>query len=102
MGFYSNGDIHGISCKLYDKENDTFIIIFEKIYDQEMTTEQIQYIKSLYDKLSYDKNEKYSLKCYTTSWDTYSSSNYMKWWIIYKYDIEKWLNGEDISMNIFC
>jgi len=52
MGIYYDGIVYGIGWELYNTDCTKRIIEYEKRYEEKMTTEQIQEIKSDYDKLS--------------------------------------------------
>ena len=52
MGIYSDGIVYGIGWELYNADCTKKIIAYEKRYQENMTTEQIQEVKSDYDKLS--------------------------------------------------
>jgi len=52
MGIYYDGNVYGIGWELYNADYTRLIIKYEKQYEEKMTTEQIQEVKSDYDKLS--------------------------------------------------
>ena len=57
MGIYYDGTVYGIGWELYNEDYTQMIIKFEKQYEEKMTTEQIQEVKSDYDKLSETEKE---------------------------------------------
>jgi hypothetical protein len=52
MGIYYDGNVYGIGWELYNEDYTKLFIKYEKRYEEKMTTEQIQEVKSDYDKLS--------------------------------------------------
>jgi len=52
MGIYYDGIVYGIGWELYNTDYTKLIIEYEKRYEGKMTAEQIQEVKSDYNKLS--------------------------------------------------
>ena len=71
MGIYYDGIVYGIGWELYNADYTKLVIEYEKRYEGKMTTEQIQEVKSDYDKLS--DTEKFDCMYYvlTTCTTTY-------------------------------
>ena len=73
MGIYYDGIVYGIGWELYNEDYTKLIIEFEKKYEEKMTAEQIQEVKSDYDKLSDTEKTQctyYILTSCTTSHET--------------------------------
>ena len=52
MGIYYDGIVYGIGWELYNADYTKLVIEYDKRYEKKMTTEQIQEVKSDYDKLN--------------------------------------------------
>jgi hypothetical protein len=93
MGIYNDGKIYGLNITTELDE-----IIIEKIYDDEMTKEQIKDLKNEYTKLSTEQKQNakyYSVYtcCSTTYGDDYST--YMSWMPVSKEFIDNFLEVKD-------
>lgn len=99
MGIYNNGLVYGISCRLLRNEN--YICIFEEKFDQEMKIEQIQYVKSIYDKVPRDEKEEYDFCLYLSCSDTYGPETYMDWWSISESILKDFMDGKNVSKELF-
>jgi hypothetical protein len=75
MGIYYDGIVYGIGWELYNEDYTKCIIKFEKKYEEKMTTEQIQEVKSDYDKLSEDEKEQCAYFFFTSCTTTYEIIN---------------------------
>ena len=99
MGIYYDGNIYGVSWKIFDNDNqDNIIKKFEKSYNEKMNIENIQEIKAEYDKITdIEKTyiEFYVLtSCYTT-YEIDSRSAYV-WYHFKKKRLENFfINGSD-------
>lgn len=71
MGIYYDGTVYGIGWELYNEDYTKLIIAYEKQYDEKMTTEQIQEVKSDYDKLSETEKEQCTYFFVTSCTTTY-------------------------------
>ena len=70
MGIYYDGIVYWIGWESYNEDYTKLIISYEKQYDEKITTEQIQEVKSDYDKLSETEKEQctyfFLTRCTTT------------------------------------
>lgn len=85
MGIYSDGKVYGLKWGDYNN------IIFEKIFNREMTQNDINDIRDTYNAIS--KNDLvyfYYTKCSST-YDS-NNSNFMSWWTIPKEELDKFIN----------
>jgi len=71
MGIYYDGIVYGIGWELYNEDYTKLIIGFEKRYEEKMTMEQIQEVKSEYDKLSETEKEQCTYYAFTSCTTTY-------------------------------
>lgn len=71
MGIYYDGTVYGIGWELYNEDYTKLIIAYEKQYEEKMTTEQIQEVKSDYDKLSETEKEQCTYYILTSCTTTY-------------------------------
>jgi len=86
MGIYSDGKVYGLKWgKFNENENE-----FEKIYETEMTNDNIKEVKEVYDNII-DSND-FIFCYYTKCSSTYDNSNntFMTWWSISKGELNKW------------
>lgn len=74
MGIYYDGKVYGVGWELYDYENKTFIVKFEKTFTREMTEIDIRPIKDSYENLSDDvkNNEDFHVYVFSSCQSTYN------------------------------
>jgi len=74
MGIYYDGKVYGVGWKLYDYENKTFIVKFEKNFMREMTEIDIRPIKDAYENLTDDikKNKDFQVYVFSSCQSTYN------------------------------
>ena len=79
MGIYSDGNVYGVSWKIWDDDYN-ILVNYEKIYLKKMNLEQIEEIKKEFEKLSEKERNICSIRFYTSVTDTYGSTEpYMTW-----------------------
>ena len=94
MGIYSDGNIYGISIDLKNDTNN-FSELFNKIYSEIMTTEQIQEAKLVYLSINEADKLNLSVRFYTsctTTYDVYSTP-FMSWFPSDVVTLEKLFSG---------
>ena len=94
MGIYSDGNIYGISIDLKNDKNN-FSELFNKIYSEIMTAEQIQEAKLVYLSINEADKLNLSVRFYTsctTTYDVYSTP-FMSWFPSDVVTLEKLFSG---------
>lgn len=94
MGIYSDGNIYGISIDLKNDTNN-FSELFNKIYSEIMTAEQIQEAKLVYLSINEADKLNLSVRFYTsctTTYDVYSTP-FMSWFPSDVVTLEKLFSG---------
>lgn len=96
MGIYYDGTVYGIGWELYNEDYTKLIIAYEKQYDEKMTTEQIQEVKSDYDKLSETEKEQCTYFFFTRCTTTYEMTTTAMHYTVSKERMELFfVNGHD-------
>lgn len=97
MGIYNDGKIYGINITT----DETGEIVFEKIYDTKMTTEQVKDFEINYQKITTEQkiNMRYSIyTCCSCSYDINDYSTFMSWFPVSKDFIDNFiLNGDAVA-----
>lgn len=88
MGIYSNGQVYGLKWYYSDR----FDVILEKIYEEEMTYDDILQVKETYDNITNFDN--LSLWYYTKCSSTYGDGEFMSWFTIDKNGMDEWFKEE--------
>jgi hypothetical protein len=99
MGIYSNDKVYGFRWTIYDL-SDNIIHEYEKIYDHEMTIQEIKEAKEEYYKLSEDDRKEVSIRYYTSLVSTHNPGisdvdPVMAWWPSFKESFENFLMLSD-------
>jgi len=71
MGIYYDGNVYGIGWELYNEDYTKLVIEFDQQYREKMTMEDIQYVKSEYDKLSETEKEQCTYFFFTSCITSY-------------------------------
>lgn len=96
MGIYYDGIVYGIGWEWYTEDYTKLIIAYEKQYDEKMTTEQIQEVKSDYDKLSETEKEQCTYFFFTRCTTTYEITTTAMHYTVSKERLELFfVNGHD-------
>ena len=82
MGIYSDGKVYGVSLVIDN------VSIIEKTNTKEMTGQQIQEIKTIYDLLSTEDRYKILVRFYTSAVSTYNSETYAPFMTWFPVDVQ--------------
>jgi hypothetical protein len=92
MGVFTNGKIFGIKIFILNEDDFKQQILLQKIYDREITYEEMKEVRLFYDNLEESDKTKCLMAFFTETFTTHNLNNCSSFMMWHKFNKEKFLS----------